>query len=396
MTNRDGNAETSLERERELIQAAQRDALGPGTEGESAPPPHAPEKPFSQPLPDSFPGYQIIREVHRGGQGVVYQAIQKATRRKVAIKVMREGSFASARDKARFEREVRILGLLKHANIVTIHDTGMAGDSFYYYVMDYISGQPLDVYMASGERSIDDTLRLFGKICAAVNEAHLRGVIHRDLKPSNIRIDANGEPHVLDFGLAKVATGEFTEESRPQVMTITGQFVGSLPWASPEQATGNPDRIDVRTDVYSLGVILYQMLTSRFPYQVAGNMRDVLNNIVTAEPAKPSTIRRRINDEVETIVLKCLRKDPERRYQTAGELARDIRRYLAGEPIEAKHDSSLYVLRKTLRRHKGPVGVATVFFVLVVGFGSTIWTMRSRAVAAERKAMEIQLQFLET
>ena len=148
-------------------------------------------------------------------------------------------------------------------------------------------------------------------------------------------------------------------------MTLTGQFVGSLPWASPEQAEGIPSKIDLRTDVYSLGVMLYQMLTGRFPYEVIGNMRDVLDRIMRAAPVRPSTVRgtgasraERINDEVETIVLKCLQKERERRYQSAGELARDIHHYLRGEPIEAKRDSVGYVLSKTLRRFKLPAGIA--------------------------------------
>ncbi|MHC4611415.1 MAG: serine/threonine protein kinase, partial [Planctomycetota bacterium] len=315
---------------------------------------------------DSFRGYTIVREAHRGGQGVVYQAIQKGTKRKVAIKVMKEGPFAGPTDKARFEREVLVLGQLNHPNIVAIHDSGSAAGSF-YYVMDYVSGRPLDVHMASDHRSIDDTLRLFAKICEAVSAAHLRGVIHRDLKPSNIRIDAEGKPHVLDFGLAKVATGTVTNASQPQVMTMTGQFVGSLPWASPEQAEGAPGKIDVRTDVYSLGVVLYQMLTGKFPYAVVGNMRDVLDRIMKAEPARPSTVRKQINDEVETIVLKCLAKERERRYQTAGELGRDVVRYLAGEPIEAKRDSAMYVLRKQVGKHRVPLGVAVGFLLLLIG-----------------------------
>ncbi len=306
--------------------------------------------PLGDSLPDSFAGYQIIREIHRGGQGVIYQAVQKSTKRKVAIKVMKEGPFAGKHDKARFEREVEVLGQLNHPNIVTIHDSGTAAGSF-YFVMDYISGQPLDVWMASGKRSIEETLRLFAKICDAVNAAHLRGVIHRDLKPGNIRVDAEGEPHVLDFGLAKVAAGV----GEVSLMTMTGQFVGSLPWASPEQAEGVPSKIDTRTDVYSLGVVLYQMLTGKFPYEVVGNMRDVLDRIMRAEPARPSTVRKQINDEVETIVLKCLSKERERRYQTAGELARDIGHYLRDEPIEAKRDSMLYVLRKYLRRYRATV-----------------------------------------
>jgi tetratricopeptide (TPR) repeat protein len=329
---------------------------------------------------DSFTGYDISEEVHRGGQAVVYRAIQMATKRKVAIKVMKEGPFAGPADKARFDREVQILGQLNHPNIVTIHDSGEAAGHF-YYTMDYISGQPLDKYMAARQRSITDTLRLFAKVCDAVNAAHLRGVIHRDLKPSNIRVDAAGEPYILDFGLAKV----ITSDAEAPLMTMTGQFVGSLPWASPEQAEGSPSKIDLRTDVYSLGVILYQVLTGDFPYNVSGAMRDVLDRIITTEPARPSSIRHRIDNEVDTIVLKCLAKEPERRYQTAGELARDIHHYLTGEPIEAKRDSLVYMLRKHLRKYKLPVAVAAAFVVVVtLGFITSLTFWHRAAVALDR------------
>jgi tetratricopeptide (TPR) repeat protein len=333
----------------------------------------------------AIPGYEIVREIHRGGQGVVYQAIQKSTRRRVAIKVMHEGPFAGPRDKARFDREVRILGQLDHPNVVTIHDSGSVSGSF-YYVMDYISGEPLDLYAAGGDRSIKDILKLFMKICDAVNAAHLKGVIHRDLKPGNIRIHGDGEPRVLDFGLAKVATGDTTGEENLQVMSTTGQFIGSLPWASPEQAEGAHDKIDVRTDVYSLGVILYQMLTGRFPYRVVGNVRDVLDNIVSTVPARPSTINRRINDELDTIVCKALAKDRGRRYQSAGEFGRDIGHYLTGEPIEAKRDSNIYLLKKALGRYKAQVGVTTAFLLLVVFFGIRGDVLRRQAEKAEHRA----------
>ncbi|MHC4445188.1 MAG: protein kinase domain-containing protein [Planctomycetota bacterium] len=331
----------------------------------------------------AIPGYQILEEIHRGGQGIVYLTIQQATHRQVAIKVMREGPFHSGRDKARFEREVRILAQLKHPNIVTIHDSGRINGRF-YFVMDYIAGQRLDEYIATphgpplprgdkggsphppltrGERgglSIKQILSLFAKICEAVNAAHLQGIIHRDLKPSNIRIDSDSEPHILDFGLAKV-----TDDPQFQTMTITGQFMGSLHWASPEQVESIPSNIDIRTDVYSLGVILYQMLTGEFPYEVTGSMRTVLDNILKAEPVPPHNIRKDINDEVETIVLKCLDKEPVRRYQSAGELARDLRHYLNGEPIEAKRDSALYVLGKTIRRYKVRAAVVASFVILI-------------------------------
>ncbi len=366
------------------------DAHGSSVEAHADPSPSA--------VNDSIPGYQILGEIHRGGQGVVYQAIQKTTRRRVAIKVMREGPFAGKRDKARFEREVQIMAQLRHPNIVPIHDSGIASGNF-YYVMDYISGQPLDAYMESRDYSIQETLQLFTRIAQAVNAAHLRGVIHRDLKPGNIRIDPEGEPHILDFGLAKMATGSVTEDSQPQVMTMTGQFIGSMPWSSPEQAEGIPSKIDVRTDVYALGVILYQMLTRRFPYDIAGSMRDVLDNIIRVEPVRPSSMRKEIDDEVETIILKSLAKDRDRRYQSAGELSNDVLRYLKGEPIEAKRDSLSYMLRKQLRRYRWPAGIAASFILLLIlsaTLSATLWRKavadRDRAVSAEILAKEAEAQ----
>ncbi|GJQ28142.1 MAG: hypothetical protein HBSAPP03_00260 [Phycisphaerae bacterium] len=335
----------------------------------------------------TFPGYELLREIHRGGQGVVYQAIQKATKRKVALKVLHGGPFSGSAGRSRFEREVQVLGQLNHANIVRLHDSGVTSDGGFFYVMDYISGRNLEEYIADKSLSVEDVLRVFLKVCDAVNAAHLKGIIHRDLKPSNVRIDANGEPIVVDFGLAKVAgpdlIGTDADTGGAQLMTLTGQFIGSLPWSSPEQAEGVPGNIDVRTDVYSLGVMFYQMLTGEFPYKVIGNMRDVLDNILRAEPAKPSTIRRQINDEIETIVLKCLNKDRDRRYQTAGELARDLRHYLAGEPIEAKRDSAAYLLSKTLHRYRGMVTAAGVFLGMLVVFAVGMTVLYGKATRAE-------------
>lgn len=336
------------------------------------------------PLPPhgAFPGYDIVREIHRGGQGVVYQAVQLSTRRHVAIKVMHAGPFMGSSGRARFEREVQVLGQLDHPNIVGIHDSGVTKDGSCFYVMDYISGKPLDKLLSEGQLPIRESLKLFAKICDAVNAAHLKGVIHRDLKPANIRIDKHGEPIVVDFGLAKLAIPDLDEEGSGKLMSMTGQFIGSLPWASPEQAEGSPTNIDVRTDVYSLGVILYQLLTNRFPYEVLGNMRDVLDNIVRAEPARPSTIRRKINDEVETIVLKSLSKQRERRYQSAGELGRDVHRFLEGQPIEAKRDSGWYVLSKTLKRYRAPVAVAGGSLVALVVFAVVITVLYEDAKTA--------------
>jgi serine/threonine protein kinase len=341
-------------------------------------------------LPDSIPGYELIREIHSGAQGVVYQAIQKSTQRRVALKIARQPGPGLSVDTARFEREVRILAQLNHPNIVSIHDSGSVG-SLHYFAMNYISGLPLDEWRVAKPRTVEDILRVFVKMCDAVNAAHLRGVIHRDLKPSNIRVDTKDQPHVLDFGLAKVSVA--LSELADQV-TQTRDFLGSVPWCSPEQIEGVPAQIDVRTDVYSLGVILFQLLTGRFPYEVVGNVRDVFMRITNDEPLRPSALSRQINNEVETIALKCLAKSPERRYQSAGELGRDVNRYLAGEPIEAKRDSFAYVLRKQIRRHALASLTAGAFLVLILlstGVSTWLWqraeAQRDAAVSSEQRAI---------
>lgn len=373
------------------------------------------------PTKDAFPGYEIQREIHRGGQGVVYLANQINAKRRVAIKVMHGGATLGSKGRVRFEREVQLLGQLNHPNIVKLHDSGVTADGSFFYVMDYISGKALDEILreqrreargaavtttvrsrsrsrAEGIEDIETTLRFFAKVCDGVNAAHLKGVIHRDIKPANVRVDLSGEPVLVDFGLAKVTAGAESDIDPSNPMTMTGQFIGSLPWASPEQAVGSGDAIDLRSDVYSLGVMLYQLLTGgKFPYTVIGNMRDVLDNIQRAEPTRPSTVRRQINDEVETIVLKALAKDRERRYQSAGELARDVRRYLSGEPIEAKRDAGWYVIRKALNKHKFAVAFAATVGVLITGsaVGMTgLWRQAegARAVAVvERDRAEENL-----
>jgi hypothetical protein len=198
---------------------------------------------------------------------------------------------------------------------------------------------------------------------------------------------------VLDFGLAKMMPADNPESAaQPTALaTVTGHFVGTPAWASPEQAARAPSLIDIRTDVYSLGLILYHMLTGRFPYNVTGDWRDVLDRIQQAQPVRPRALGIAIGDEVEAIVLKCLAKERERRYQSAGELARDIGHYLSGKPIEAKRDSVLYLLRKHLRRHRARVAIAASFVVvLTLGLASslTFWqhAERQRAVAVSEAA----------
>lgn len=338
---------------------------------------------------DFFAGYELLGEVHRGGQGIVYRATQKSTGRTVAIKMLREAAFAGPTERARFEREVQVLAALRHPNIVTIHDSGNASGHL-YFVMDYIAGQPLDVHVAREKLPIRDVLQLFATICEAVNAAHVLGIVHRDLKPGNIRVGPDGTPYVLDFGLARLAdpASEPEGSESPTPMTVTGQFVGSLPWATPEQAESNPAAVDRRSDVYSLGVVLYQVLTGRFPYAVTGRMRRILESIAQTPPADPRSVAAGIDDEVSTLVLTCLAKEPARRYQSAGDLAADLRRYLAGEPITAKRDSTWYMLRKTAARHRTPIAAATAIMLLLIVSTAVCWSLMLRARQSEHHARE--------
>ncbi len=325
---------------------------------------------------DDVPGYEILGEIRRGGQGIVFRALQRSTKREVALKVLREGCHASETTRRRFQREIELAAGLRHPHIVTVFDSGTTRDGRLYFAMDYVRGRSLDRFVADRGLPWRDRLALFVQICRAVNFAHQRGVIHRDLKPSNVLVDEDGEPHVLDFGLARpaVANGE-------AAMTATGQVAGTLPYMSPEQARGLPDAIDVRSDVYSLGVMLYELLAGEYPYPVEGDTIRVLRHIAETPPA----LIDRIGTDLGTIVFKALAKEREERYQTAGELAADLERHLAGEPIEARRGSGWYVLRKTLYRYRVASAVGAAFLLIIVAglaVSLTFW----RQAATERDA----------
>jgi serine/threonine protein kinase len=340
-------------------------------------------------------GYSLQRELGRGGQAVVYLAVQEKTGRRVAVKVMRPDALADERALARFKREVQVLAALEHPNIVGILDTGVTSSGAHFIVMNYVAGMTLEEYMKSRQRADSPDpaklLRMFLKICASVNVAHVRGIVHRDLKPGNIRIDERGEPHILDFGLAHTPLDRLAGGDHP--IAVTGEFLGSLPWCSPEQAEGDPDRIDMRTDVYSLGVVLYQILTDgKFPYEVVGNMRDVLNNILNTEPTPPSKVTGSrqsagdrppgklgppaVNPVIENIVLRALAKNREQRYQTAGELGRDVAHYLAGQQTTVRQSEPAPAAAKRPTLNIAAISLAVIAVCAVV---AAVWLVARKS-----------------
>jgi len=336
--------------------------------------------------------YRIIRVVGEGGMGMVYEAEQEQPRRIVALKVIKPG-LASAELVRRFERESEVLARLQHPGIAQIYEAGAADAGFGpqpYFAMEFIHGVPLTDYAAARALTIRQRLELIAKVCDAVEHAHQRGIIHRDLKPGNILVDDTGQPKILDFGVAR-ATDSDTQATR---QTDVGQLVGTLAYMSPEQVTGDPLELDTRSDVYALGVILYELLVNRLPYELSQQLPEAVRTIRDQDATKLSSISRAYRGDVETIVAKALEKDKGRRYTSAATLATDIRRYLADEPIMARPASTTYQLRKFARRHKALVmATAAVFAVLVAGvIVSTREALRARKAEQTAQAVNEFLQ----
>ncbi len=338
---------------------------------------------------DPLAAFQIVKEVRRGAQGIVYKAIQRSTDRVVALKVLH--------DRAASSFEVKLVAGLRHPNVVTVYDAGIS-EGRPYYAMELIDGSPLDRFLSEHAPDTKAKLRLFVKICAGVMHAHQRGVIHRDLKPSNILVEADGEPRVLDFGLAKgVAVGR----SGPGAsLESEGVFVGTLAYASPEQAAGQVDEIDTRSDVYALGVILYEMLTGRRPYLVPEDRQGALEVITRSEPERPSTKCGELDDDIDCIVRKAMAKDPTERYQSVESLVAEINQYLNGRPIEQKRDRLGYVVRRVASRHRRAFGLAVTLVFVLGALSTTILSLlaggRATAATARRRFELARLADLRT
>ncbi|MBM43674.1 MAG: hypothetical protein CMJ36_01485, partial [Phycisphaerae bacterium] len=340
-----------------------------------------------QPAPE---GYEILRELDRGAQGVVYLAHQVSTKRRVALKVILQAAFATERQQQRFEREVELVASMKHPNIVTVFDSGVTPDGRMFTAMEYIDGVPLNLYRLHDEpggqaaMTTRERVDLFLKVCDAVNSAHRRGIIHRDLKPLNILVDTDGEPHVLDFGLAKVVGPDAMTESAMDA-TAAGEFMGTFAYASPEQVSGDPDLVDTRTDVYALGVILYDLLLGQRPYELGGNVHEMIKGIMETRPQAPRELDPEFDRDLETILLTSLAKDVDRRYQSVHDLADDLRCWGSGEPIMARRDDAWYVLRKFVSRHRMPVGLAACMVLLIIGFAITMAVLYANVTLANKR-----------
>ena len=330
--------------------------------------------------------FRILRELGRGGMGIVYEAEQQNPVRLVALKVIQGTGYVDAVRIRLFQREAQALARMKHPGIATIYESGCTEDGRHYFAMELVRGETLREYLDRYNAHlplvrgrIEERLRLFIKICDAVSYAHQRGIVHRDLKPANILVPAHGsgprsgdlavpEVKILDFGLARITDADMALGT---LATSAGEVVGTLPYMSPEQFRGDPEGIDTRTDIYSLGVILFEMLAGKLPLDLSGkNLAEAARTVLEQPPSSLGTAWlgvHRPDLDLVTIVGKALEKEPSRRYQSVGALADDIDRYIQNQPIVARPPTTFYHLRKAFLRHKTTFAFAAVLLILLVG-----------------------------
>jgi serine/threonine protein kinase/Tfp pilus assembly protein PilF len=394
-TDRPGAGE---DRETPLIDAAREEALSRQT-------PETPRTPNDkritqavQTLAASFPRriahYNVTRVIASGGMGTVYEATQEHPRRTVAIKVLKRG-VTSGRALRRFEYESQVLAGLQHPGIAHVYDAGWheeGGQRAPYFALEYIASAKSIVEFADQRQlSIHARLRLFIDVCAAVHHGHQRGIIHRDIKPGNILVDASGQVKVIDFGVARSIDASVDPKT---FETCYGEMVGTLKYMSPEQCQADPHDLDIRSDIYALGVVLFELLTGRFPYDLdSAPFAEAPRIICEQPPTRLSSVNRSLRGDLENIVHTALAKDRERRYQSALALADDIQRYLRDEPILARPPSAVYRLYKFVRRRPRSLAAAALLAILTAA--GAVTEARAWSLGRERDRLAVSLELLE-
>jgi serine/threonine protein kinase/TolB-like protein len=311
-----------------------------------------------------FGDYELLEEIGRGGQGVVYRAHQKSLNRTVALKVIGLGPWATEAHLKRFRREAEAAANLDHPFIVPIHEVGER-DGCCYFSMNFIEGGQLDETVRRVPLSIRQGAELIAKLARTVHYAHEHGILHRDIKPGNILLDAKGEPHLTDFGLARLVEAEST-------VTRTLEAMGTPSYMAPEQAAGNNAAVDKATDVYGLGAVFYQLLTGHPPF-AGGTTFEIVRLVLDTEPRQPRLLNPKVDRDLSTICLKCLEKDPKRRYSSALALAEDLEHWLKHEPIQAKRSGFLTHARKWVRRKPAIAALIAALAALAAAIGWNVW-----------------------